>query len=264
MATKEFKEGITSRFNEIVSYFKENGIAETNTEIGKLIGQPLQQVSKLISGERIITLEQTKELSKNSNINIEWLLTGEGSMVVSEKMSIERINKIKVNDPLEYFQTKNGSQYEELPGGKYRLTVPLVPVRAQARYVTDFQDAEFISELVEVSFIVDRVGKGNYMAFEVQNDSMDDDSKRAIPDGAIVLGRELGRQHWKSKFRINDFPYWIIVHKSTILCKEIIGHDVERGIITCHSLNDSPEYQDFTVKLDDVKQLFNIISKQFI
>ena len=160
------------------------------------------------------------------------------------------------------FETKAGSKYEELPNGRYKLTVPFVPVRAQARYTSDFNDAEFISHLTEVSFIVDRVGNGKYLAFEIQNDSMDDDSKRSIPDGAIVLGRELNKQHWKNKFRTGDFPYWIIVHKQGMLCKEIINHDVENGVITCHSLNRSPEYQDFDIKLDDCYQLFNIVKKQ--
>lgn len=161
------------------------------------------------------------------------------------------------------FQTKAGSRYEELANGKYKVTVPFVPVKAQARYVAEYTDAEFISDLEDMTFIVDRVGNGKYLAFEIQNDSMDDNTKNSIPDGAVVLARELGRQHWTSKFRTNQYPFWIIVHKTTILCKEIVNHDVEKGIITCHSLNESPEYQDFDLKLDDVHQLFNIVKKTF-
>ncbi|WP_299153138.1 hypothetical protein [uncultured Christiangramia sp.] len=169
---------------------------------------------------------------------------------------------VPVNQPLEIFQTKNGSQYEELANGKYVLTVPLVPVRAQARYVYEFTDAEYIEGLTKVSFIVDRVGVGVYRAFEIQNDSMDDDSKRSITSGSYVCGRELSKHHWKDKLRINHYNDWIIVHQDTILCKQIIDHDVEKGIITCHSLNTSPEYQDFEINLNEVKQLFNIISVQ--
>lgn len=169
----------------------------------------------------------------------------------------------KVSQPLENFRTKAGSSYEELPNGKYKLTVPFVPVRAQARYVAEYTDAEFISDLEDMTFIVDRIGNGKYLAFEIQNDSMDDNTKNSIPDGAVVLARELGRQHWTSKFRTNQYPYWIIVHKTTILCKEIVNHDVEKGVITCHSLNESPEYQDFDLKLNDVHQLFNIVKKTF-
>lgn len=190
-----------------------------------------------------------------------WLLSGEGKMI--KKDSGKDLKDIKVNQPLENFKTKAGSTYEELPNGKYKVTVPFVPVRAQARYLMDYSDAEFISDLEDMTFIVDRVGNGRYLAFEIQNDSMDDGTINSIPDGAVVLARELGRQHWKDKFRTNQYPYWIIVHKSTILCKEIVNHDVEKGIITCHSLNESPEYSDFELKLDDVHQLFNIVKKTF-
>lgn len=183
--------------------------------------------------------------------------------VVEKKLEIGN-NKLNVqaNESDASFMTKAGSKYEDLMNGRYKLTVPFVPVRAQARYASEFNDAEFISNLTEVSFIVDRVGNGRYLAFEIQNDSMDDDSKRSIPDGAIVLGRELGKHHWKNKFRTTEFPYWIIVHENGMLCKEIVNHDVENGIITCHSLNDSPEYADFDFNLDEVHQLFNIVKKQ--
>lgn len=80
MAKEEFKKKMTQRFNEVVKFLKENGYAKTNTDIGALIGQPLQAVSKLISGERIITLEQASLLSANSPINSFWLLTGQGEI----------------------------------------------------------------------------------------------------------------------------------------------------------------------------------------
>mgnify|MGYP003112983674 CR=1 FL=1 len=158
--------------------------------------------------------------------------------------------------------TKSGSRYRELPNGKWLLSVPLIPYKAQASYINHFNDAEWISEQMEVTFVVDIKGQGVYRAFEIVNDSMDDDSKRSIPSGSIVLGRELGKQHWKDQLRINHYNNWIIVHQDTILCKEIIKHDSAKGIITCHSLNDSPEYSDFEINLNEVKQLFNIIKKQ--
>ena len=171
-------------------------------------------------------------------------------------------NNIDVNDPLTYFKTKAGSNYEELPGGKLLITVPLIPIKAHATYISEHVDAEYISEFQTINFIVDRVGKGLYRAFEIMGDSMNDGLMHAIPDGAIVLGRQLGKQHWIDRLRVNHYPYWIIIHKDTIMCKEIVAQDVENGIITCHSLNASPEFKDFDVELNDVHELYNIIRKQ--
>lgn len=84
MAKTDFKEEMTERFKKVVDYLKKYEIATKNTEVAKLIGQPLQVVSKLLSGERIITLEQTSELIVNTNIDSKWLLTGEGEMIKGE------------------------------------------------------------------------------------------------------------------------------------------------------------------------------------
>lgn len=174
----------------------------------------------------------------------------------------QNAQNITVNEPKSLFKTKAGSDYEELPNGKYLLSVPLIPYKAQATYISEYSDADFISEMKTINFIVDRVGLGSYRAFEITNDSMNNGTLESIPDGAIVLGRELNKQHWKSKLKVNQFPYWIIVHKDSIICKEITSHDVDNGIITCHSLNKSPEFSDFEIELNDVHQLYNIIKKQ--
>lgn len=79
MATEEFKNEVTKRFALLVDALKKRGY-KNNTQIAKLINQPLQVVSKLLSGERIITLEQVGELCINSNANSYWLLTGKGGM----------------------------------------------------------------------------------------------------------------------------------------------------------------------------------------
>ena len=87
--------------------------------------------------------------------------------------------------------------------------------------------------------------------------SMDDGSRNSICDGDIVLGREVQRPLWQYKLHINDW-YFIIVHRTEgISIKKIIDHDVEHGIITCHSLNNM--FQDYKVRLDEVAELFNLI-----
>ena len=90
---------------------------------------------------------------------------------------------------------------------------------------------------------------------------MDNDSKRSLSNGDIVLARELGKEHWRNKLHTEDFPNWVIVLNNTILCKQIISQDLEKGTIVCHSLNPSPEYTDFELKLDDVCQLCNIVQR---
>jgi len=179
---------------------------------------------------------------------------------------------LKVSQPQEIFKTKSGNIIEELPSGKFLLTIPLVPHRAQATYISEHEDVDYVSDLTKVSFIVDKVPQGKYMAFEIKNDSMNDatldkpPSRDAILHGDIVLGRSLQKSLWNNKLRIdgiNGYPFWIIVHQKGIFCKQIVEHEVTKGVIWCHSLNNSPEFEtDFSLKLSECYQLFNIIKKQ--
>ena len=207
--------------------------------------------------------------------NLTWLLEGEGEMLTKLHQEQENITEITLDDIKPeatairalgkdvYLETSSGVKYFELSENKYRMRVPLVPFNAYARYISEVsgpmqQDRE---QWDEVEFIVDKIGHGNYMSFEVKGDSMDDDSKRSFSHGDLVLARELDKVHWKDRIRYDQYPYWVIVLSNTILCKEIIDHNVETGDITCHSLNPSPEYTDFTVNLGQVYRLFNIVQK---
>jgi len=255
-------------FNILVGHKLENlliALAVTPEEFASNISVGKSSIYKILRGDtKKLTVSMAKKISEAyPQYSVDFLLEMNKSVQnsdVGENYFEPKAKSIPVTQPLEIFETKNGSQYEELGNGKYILTVPLVPVRAQARYIYEFTDAEYIEGLSKVSFIVDRVGVGVYRGFEIQNDSMNDGSIDSIPSGSYVCGRELSKTHWKDRLRINHFNDWIIVHENTVLCKRIKEHNVEKGIITCHSLNDSPEYQDFDIHLDEVKQLFNIVA----
>lgn len=195
-----------------------------------------------------------------------WLITGEGEMLsaapkVLEQGAVPSVISESSNEL--YLETKCGIKYYDLGDNKYKMRVPFVPYNAHARYA--FETSEPIQQEKEgwgeIDFIVDRIGHGSYMAFEIKGDSMDDDSKRSFSQGDKVLVRELDQIHWKDGIRYNQYPFWIIVLNNTILCKEIIDHNIESGEITCHSLNPSPEYSDFTISLNEVYRLFNVVQK---
>lgn len=136
------------------------------------------------------------------------------------------------------------------------IKIPLVQARAMASYLRGYGDEEYIEHLPTVPVIVDRNYKGKYICFECDSDSMDDGSRNSICDKDIVLGRQVAKDLWRYKLHYNDW-YFIIVHREGIVIKQITGHDVENGIIQCHSLNQL--YEDFELHLDDVIELFNVI-----
>lgn len=89
MASKHFKSEITRRFVEVVKYLMMSEAVHSKTEIGLLMDQPLQVVSKLLTGQRIITLEQKRKLILNTNVNAHWFITGEGLMLNGQNASVK-------------------------------------------------------------------------------------------------------------------------------------------------------------------------------
>lgn len=254
---------LTLRFLKSMEYvqttgyrLKQYGIINNEATLTK-IKRGIQQPSRK-------TLDKYLEYFKQ--INPVWLLLGEGEPLLTEPKVTEPNATPEVLSPKAnelYLETKSGMKYYELGENQYKMRVPFVPYNAYARYISESscimeQDRD---SWEEIDFIVDKIGHGNYMAFEIKGDSMDDDSKRSFSHGDKVLVRELDRSHWRDGIRYNQYPFWIIVFSNSILCKQIIEHDRENNTITCHSLNPSPEYTDFTVNLDEVYHLFNVIQK---
>lgn len=186
--------------------------------------------------------------------NPEWILNGTGGMYRDnrEEQAKEQAWKKKEEDS----QPSGYNNVHPIESAMF-MNVPLIHVRAQCGYLNGYGNQEYIESLPTLPVIVDRTYHGNYRLFEAEGDSMDDGSRSSICNGDIVLGREVQRTLWQYKLHINDW-YFIIVHRTEgIAIKKIIDHDVEHGIITCHSLNNM--FQDYRVYLDEVAELYNLI-----
>lgn len=224
-------------FADILSTLMSKKGIKNPTELSKKLGY--SSAEKLL---RLIRDENSKPsyhiiydiVKAFPDVNSNYLLTGEGDVLIS---------KGKTNDLVPVTIDNNSV-----------TTAPLISQYAQAGYMKGFADNEFME--AQPQYVAKRKYSGGvYVAFEVRGDSMDDDSKRSICHGDVVLGRELYRHHWTEKLHIPKV--FIIVHKTDGICiKEIVDHDVQTGVITCHSFN--PQNEDFKVNLADVMQLFYI------
>ena len=169
--------------------------------------------------------------------NLEWLLTGEGNMLTDAPSQTYHSNARPVDD-LSY------------------MNVPVIHIKAQCGYLAGYGDTEYIDTLPTMPVIVDKTYHGKYRIFEAEGDSMDDNSRLAICDGDKVLAREVRRDLWLPKLHINDW-YFVIIHRTKgISIKQITAQD-DKGYIPCHSLNEL--FNDYTVNLDDVVEIYNVI-----
>lgn len=216
-------------------YLSSIGISEGNFE--KEAGLSTGFVSKV--GDSIRTKSLEKILGKFPDLNTSWLLTGEGPML---KSSIGNQDEVKMMRPSNV------------------MMVPLVSQYAHAGYMSGFADNDYMDSLPKMPFPMDEEHHGEYVCFEVRGDSMDDGMRHSYAQGDIVLCRNVDKLYWMKKLHYNAWNAFVIVHKEGIVLKQIVAHDVERGIITVHSYN--PYYEDFDIDLRDVYQILNVVKTQ--
>ena len=165
--------------------------------------------------------------------NMDWILYEKGEPIIS-KENIEVLEAVPLNQ-------------------NYIINVPLVNQYAQAGYLCGFQDAAYMATLPTIPFIIDHEAKGNYVAFEVRGDSMNDGTEESYLEGDRLLCREIAPYLWaESKLHIRKWDF-VIIHEEGILVKRIIDHNLENHTITIHSLNDM--YSDRVIDLAEVRQI---------
>ena len=184
------------------------------------------------------TIEKIKK--SFPNWNMDWIFYEKGEPIIS-KENIEVLEAVPLNQ-------------------NYIINVPLVNQYAQAGYLCGFQDAAYMATLPTIPFIIDHEAKGNYVAFEVRGDSMNDGTEESYLEGDRLLCREIAPYLWaESKLHIRKWDF-VIIHEEGILVKRIIDHNLENHTITIHSLNDM--YSDRVIDLAEVRQIFNVIELQ--
>ena len=186
------------------------------------------------------------------DINYTYLLTGIGTLTKNQSEPI----------PDNVYINTNGNKFTEKKDGSFDVTVRYLSFNRYNSYLRSLKDGSFTYDWDETTFCVDQFGKGNYLGFKTYSMSMNGGMLYDTPSGASLLGRELGKHHWEDGFRPSDSG-WVILTEKNIFHKDITHFDKEKKAIICSSRNDSPEYVDFELQLDDVLQIFKVIKRTF-
>ena len=205
---------------------------------------------------RSVTEDKLQQIALHyPELNKAWLLTGEGEML----NGIREVVPLAPGKVEEYTTTKSGITHYRREDGQLLMKVPVVPISALGSPADEYQQIleDFNGELVTIE--VNEVHHGSYIAFRIEGDSMDDGTWNGFRRGDTVVVRELSRDKWLPKLHIKDWPFWVVVFGNNVRIKQIIDQDENTGAITLHSLNPSPEYTDFTLQLDEVSRLFNVV-----
>ena len=247
---------------KVVSWCISQGYASSQRELAGILGYKESSFSQILNGHVPLSDKFLGRLSSlDSRINVDWIKTGYGEMISwpGGHNEVEQLD----DEEMEYVteNTTGGRFYRK--GDKLYMTVKHVPYAAFGQFANESDNLEPLYEdWGEETYEVDHVAHGHYLSFEVKGDSMDTGSRQSFEAGDKILVRELGRMHWRSNIRFKDRPFWVVVFGSSVLIKQMIAQDVEKGTLTFHSLNPSPEYADFTLREDEIRCLFYVIKKK--
>lgn len=223
-----------------------------SNEFSTLIGINPPNYSQMKKGTRPTGDAIINKLCIQLNINKEWFEHWQGD--ITDPV----IRQLKTY--VAHKQHKNKEVIIEptaVPVRQDVVYIPLVNQYAHAGYLDGYGDVTYMEQLPQIPFIVDFEGKGNYVAFEVKGDSMNDGTENSYLEGDRLYCRELAPHLWvDSKLHLRKWDF-VIVHEDGIIVKRIIDHNVENHTITVHSLNDM--YPDKKIDLAEVRQIFNVI-----
>lgn len=176
------------------------------------------------------------------DLNITWLLTGEGEMIKMEGRSLDGNNFVKeergkyIKDSVTQMPADGHMEVEfrdlSVAGGPLNMTDEKAPKRTM--------------------LVPREYDRGEYIVVRVDGPSMDDGSIYSIPNGANILIKRFYLENG-DRLPIKGNLFVIDAVDGQAL-KQIIEHNVEEGYIICHSYN--PDFKDYRVDIRDVRDFY--------
>ena len=130
---------------------------------------------------------------------------------------------------------------------KQQENIEFLPVSAIAGYANGYGDPDYIKALSR--FQLPKLSQGTYRAFEIQGDSM-----LPIPSGSVVIGQYV--ESWKDIQ--NGKRYVLALEGEGIVFKRVVNEVAQNNKLILAS--DNPEYQPFTVSLENVLEAWEMVA----
>lgn len=219
------------RAQNAINYLIYKGVADTQKEIGDKLGYGESYFSQIISGGKSLSdsvLRKIAELDKGKDLNLNWLLTGEGEMLVDESGVQDR----ELENPI-----------DPSKGVRYYPNIPITASHLENMPNPSYEDMQY--EVMSIR------GFEGCIAFPAVGDSM----YPRISNGDIVMFKE-----WTENYISNGDIYLIVTRNGDRTLKYLthISTD-ENGVkhFLCKSANpDQDRFAPFEILGDDIVSLF--------
>lgn len=239
-------------------HLRSMGIIETQTNVAERTGYNKSAVSHALKGTSGYVTENFVSAFNEAFggiFNEDYLLRGEGTLLKDGGQD---------EAPKKPHRTPNEVE-TNTSGSRIILRLPIIPIEAKAGIGKGFlydrdssQDPDDIyDEFDAMEVFLEREVSDRYKLFRVKGDSMDDDTKRALCDGDIIICREVYPEDWKHGLINTKYPNVVIViEEEGILIKQLIKHSKKNETISLRSLNST--YKDLTIDLKKVRAFYYV------
>lgn len=237
--------------DRLILYIKFKGIRNSHFE--KSIGASNGYINSLKKSPSAEKLNQIRD--QYNDLNIEWLLTGEGEMIKMEGKSLD-INYDLVDGEVVEVVSKKKADIFDNSQILYRKD-GVIQVDHSEYMEVEFRDLSVAAgplnrveegQEKKTMLVPKEYDRGEYLVVRVDGPSMDDGSIYSIGDGANIL---IKKYHLEKGERLPiRGNLFVIDSKDGQALKQIIEHNIQEGYIMCHSYNS--DFSDYKVPLEDV------------
>lgn len=172
------------------------------------------------------------------DLNLEWLITGEGTMLKSEEVTLDMPEKAKTNViPIDF--TK----------GVDTIDIPIVEIYEAAGYGAF--NSDYIEQSGSITLPASMVKRGKHYCVRIEGHSM----SPTIQDSDYVIVRLLDPYDWKD---MPDEHVYLVVDRDGAAYMKRVKNRFEKGFIVCTS--DSIEknvYPNFNLQADHIANIFH-------
>lgn len=216
--------------SRLAEFVKHTGLSDNQFTIRTGMSNGL--LANIIKRGSSCTTDTLEKILKSfPELNIEWILRGEGSMLRSVGYRQQEEQSASMHEPASYYATKP-AQHSKV------WIVPSTVASFSKKSTLDFS-----------FFSIPWLGKGEYFLFTVQGDAMEP----TLTNGDHVVGKEI----FEAEEVLNGHAYVIVTQEATLM-RRIIWEETETSF---RLVSDNDAYGPTELLISKVERLFQIVEK---
>jgi len=229
---------LNERFKASLNHLKTNGYFPSVRQFSKTIEVHPQCISDISTGKRDVNLDILNKTIQSYDLNPDFLFFGEGPILKSEISPVEEVG----GTPILAVVTE----------GSGKELIVHVPYAAQAGYIDQMHDQEYLGELPSFSLPDARFQYGTHRCFDVAGDSMEP----VLFNGEQVICEFVEPDAWNN---IKNNYVYVIATTSGIVVKRIENRITSDGTLVLSS--DNSFYERIILDLTQVKEIWRVTYK---